>query len=664
MLALMITCWDRGTVALRQKRFAPVHDEKDWQGPQNIFLAARSNRRTIVSSMNPRSRNIIAFLVVVAIVFTAWLVLRSREPQYEGKKLSEWLDQYRHDDFESGPDSETATAIRSIGTNAIPLLLKYLSVKDSALRKQIVQFAEKQEVFKLNIPSANAYHEAAIGGFHALGVLGKPAVPSLVTLMNDTNSGPSAMRCLCCIGEDAVGVLIQGLSSTNSEVRAACASGLGEVGTNRPAALPALIALLSDPDSQVRFSTIFAIGRFRHNHREVVSSLAERMGTLDQREVGFISRVLAQFGSNALPALPKLEQTLSEGKSSWPVVAITIESISPRTAIPAVLKLLADPKTQVRDRGARVLGRFPGVMRKDAAAVFDLARTEHDPQVLLQFRIAAHRILLRTRTNAVPELATFQNGILVRGPLSEKRVALCLWGDLFSEGAEAILTELELRQVSTSFFLTDQFPADQDPAPMLGRLFDKRNYLGNVWDSLHPASYAEIPPAFRARYGLPSAPSMPATVPVESRANVDQPTQNESKPGVQPFSECVRQKHIDEGLEDFVLLPSPSNDSWWLKGTDNASLTIIAPTPGTLSGLDNTQEGQTNFVSSQAIFDSILRREREDPNGLNGFILMFHLGSGPGRTDKFHPRFGELLAALAARGYSFVRVNELFERGQ
>lgn len=75
-------------------------------------------------------------------------------------------------------------------------------------------------------------------------------------------------------------------------------------------------------------------------------------------------------------------------------------------------------------------------------------------------------------------------------------------------------------------------------------------------------------------------------------------------------------------------------------------------------------EGQTNFVSSQAIFDSILQREREDPDGLDGFILMFHLGSGPGRADKFHPRFGELLDALAARGYTFVRVDELFEPGQ
>lgn len=628
---------------------------------QNIFLVAWSNKRTIVSSMNPRLRITIALLIVVVIAVCVWLALGSREPRYDGKKLSEWLDQYRHADFESGPDSETATAIRSIGTNAIPLLLKYLSVKDSVLRNQLVELGEKHDVFKFNIPGANDYHEKAIGGFYALGSIGRPAIPLLAGLLNDTNAGPSAARSLGLIGEDAVEALIPGLTNSNPEVRQACVAGLGDVGTNHPPALSALLSTLNDPDPRVRFSTIWAVGRFDRHPKEVVAALAKQLDTTDQREVAIIARVIAQFGTNALPALPKLERSLAARRYAWPTLAEAIETIVPRKAIPTVLGLLAEPKTQARDKGARLLARLPNITPGEAAGMLDLASREQDPQVLHELRIAAHRILAHARTNAVPERATIQNGILVRGPRSEKRVALCLWGDLFSEGAEAILTELESRKVSASFFLTDQFPADQDPAPLLGRLFDERFYHGNVWDSLHPISYAEIPPAFRARYGLPSAPSMPATFPVELRAGVEQLTQNESKPGVQPFSERVRQKHIDEGLEDFLFLPSPANDIRGLQGMDNAGLSIIAPTPGTLSGMDNTQEGQTNFVSSQAIFDSILQRERKDPNGLNGFILMFHLGSGLGRTDKFHPRFGELLAVLASRGYSFVRVDELFE---
>ncbi len=43
----------------------------------------------------------------------------------------------------------------------------------------------------------------------------------------------------------------------------------------------------------------------------------------------------------------------------------------------------------------------------------------------------------------------------------------------------------------------------------------------------------------------------------------------------------------------------------------------------------------------------------------DGFILLLHIGSGPGRADKFHTRFGQLLDTLAGGGYWFSRVDEL-----
>jgi hypothetical protein len=84
-------------------------------------------------------------------------------------------------------------------------------------------------------------------------------------------------------------------------------------------------------------------------------------------------------------------------------------------------------------------------------------------------------------------------------------------------------------------------------------------------------------------------------------------------------------------------------------------------TPGIRSTADYTGEADTNFVSSQAIFDSILAKEQEDTNGLNGFLLLLHLGSGPSRADKFHPRFGSLMDYLASKEYQFVRADELLE---
>jgi len=89
--------------------------------------------------------------------------------------------------------------------------------------------------------------------------------------------------------------------------------------------------------------------------------------------------------------------------------------------------------------------------------------------------------------------------------------------------------------------------------------------------------------------------------------------------------------------------------------------TLINFTPGTRSNADYTGEADTNFVSSQAIFESIVNKERADPHGLNGFILLLHIGSGPDRADKFHTRFGKLLDFLSNKGCQFVRVDELLE---
>jgi len=77
------------------------------------------------------------------------------------------------------------------------------------------------------------------------------------------------------------------------------------------------------------------------------------------------------------------------------------------------------------------------------------------------------------------------------------------------------------------------------------------------------------------------------------------------------------------------------------------------------STANRTGEADRNFVPSHVIYDSILAREREDPHGLNGYLLLLHVGAGPGRADKMHDRLGSLLDALAARGYRFVRVDDL-----
>jgi endoglucanase len=91
--------------------------------------------------------------------------------------------------------------------------------------------------------------------------------------------------------------------------------------------------------------------------------------------------------------------------------------------------------------------------------------------------------------------------------------------------------------------------------------------------------------------------------------------------------------------------------------TRELGLQLINYTPGTLSHADYTGEKDRNFRNSGTIYQSITDREKK--NGLHGYILLLHLGAGPGRKDKFYTRLPGLIQHLKNLGYTLVGVDEL-----
>lgn len=227
-------------------------------------------------------------------------------------------------------------------------------------------------------------------------------------------------------------------------------------------------------------------------------------------------------------------------------------------------------------------------------------------------------------------------GGIVRGPVSARRLALVFTGHEFAEGAPVILDTLARHRARASFFLTGAFLRTSTFGPLVRRLVREGHYVG-------PHSDAH----------LLYCPWEGPKVTLISRA----------------MFETDLERNLDE-LERFGVAPEriryfmPPYE-WYnaeiAQWTRDMGMTLVNYTQGTRSNADYTGDGTPQFVSSQTILDSILRREREDPRGLNGFMLLLHLGAGPGRTDKFHARFGELMDVLAVRGYEFVRVDTLLD---
>ena len=83
-------------------------------------------------------------------------------------------------------------------------------------------------------------------------------------------------------------------------------------------------------------------------------------------------------------------------------------------------------------------------------------------------------------------------------------------------------------------------------------------------------------------------------------------------------------------------------------------VTLANLTPGTGSNADYTVPGvDNNYVSSEEIARKILAFESSHSAGLNGCILLMHLGTDPRRLDKLYRRLDGLIAELQRRGYSF-----------
>jgi peptidoglycan/xylan/chitin deacetylase (PgdA/CDA1 family) len=93
--------------------------------------------------------------------------------------------------------------------------------------------------------------------------------------------------------------------------------------------------------------------------------------------------------------------------------------------------------------------------------------------------------------------------------------------------------------------------------------------------------------------------------------------------------------------------------------TKELGLQLINFTPGTLSNADYSTPDLKNYRDSKTIFCSVINFSNERAAGLNGFILLLHIGTDLARTDKFYRLMPQLLQELKLKGYRFQTVDQL-----
>jgi HEAT repeat len=237
-------------------------------------------------------------LAVVAAGLVLGHFLPSREPVYEGKRLTEWLEQcnasFLQGERRPVQFEQAQAAIRAIGTNGLPICLKIIRTKESPLVVKFLKLVPGSWLDRLHVPQGQDYHWKILQrqswgafGIKVLGAKASPAVPALIGLLKDKDL----------------------------QTRQLAAYALGAIGPAAREAVPDLIKYIENPKEQVRIQAVLSLGEIHQEPERVVPLLLK---IVDQDRASgwsldlgvWAAQSLGKFGAQARPAVPALAEML------------------------------------------------------------------------------------------------------------------------------------------------------------------------------------------------------------------------------------------------------------------------------------------------------------------------------------------------------------------
>lgn len=227
-------------------------------------------------------------------------------------------------------------------------------------------------------------------------------------------------------------------------------------------------------------------------------------------------------------------------------------------------------------------------------------------------------------------------GGIRRGSRREKQLALIFAADKYVEGAESILDTLLARRIQASFFLTGNALAAPNMREWTRRAIANGHYVG-------PHSHGHL-----------------LYAPWEDRK---QSLIDKQRFQADLHRNLAELRDLGGAMRRPVYFVPPFE--WYntdhVDWAEELGCRTVSFTPGSGSHRDFAPEEHQAFRPSRELIEGILDFEASAESGLNGHLLLLHLGSE--RKDKVHLHIGELTDQLRRREYAFVRVDELLGGG-
>jgi len=230
---------------------------------------------------------------------------------------------------------------------------------------------------------------------------------------------------------------------------------------------------------------------------------------------------------------------------------------------------------------------------------------------------------------------TKDHGAIIRGDKKIKKIALVFTGDEFGDGGSYIAKALKQAKIHGSFFLTGNFYRSKSFKTVINKLKTDGSYLGS-----HSDKHLLYCDWIRRDSLLVSHEQFTNDL-------------NKGYAELSKFGVSKKQAH-------YFLPPYEWHNDSIADWTSKMGLQLVNFAPGTRSNADYTYpEMGDKYVKSETIYQSIINYEQGNAIGLNGFILLVHIGTDPRRKDKFYYYLPRLIKELKGKGYYFVRIDGL-----
>lgn len=288
-------------------------------------------------------------LVLSASVAAYYLAYRpAGQPCYRGRCLESWLSQLEPPPASQGQvimlpkgweawnvyrtpsQQRAADAVAAMGGSALPHLFRAITNRQVHLASLVLKVLNQLSPWEITVPSSGDKRRQAIQALGLFGQAAKPAIPDLLSQLDDPETQGAAVSTLVAIGPDAWEAVRRNNSTNRSS-----ASALAKLrfGYDNPAPHGTAVSLLAG-----------ALTNLTDGPADVAQwALADFRG--DREAVGLLTRALS----------------CSDYGVRWgATVALGRPGTNAASAVPPLREMLRDPDARVRDHAGAALEQIEG----------------------------------------------------------------------------------------------------------------------------------------------------------------------------------------------------------------------------------------------------------------------------------------------------------------